>query len=295
MDRTVFRNEQGEIVVLYSDPDAVVRVVNSKIGPDLEVRQTGDGRGYGLFAMRDFLLPEERVVTYGGRQYSGPSKWDDINEEHRKNLATEAEKESAAVDYVVTVGENYALDTGLFFRPEHAGRYVNESALGQNWMANVVGTHQINNAVVDFWFKTKKPIFKGDEIIAYYGDQYGLSKYGNRGPPWRWNKREPTSDLLDKMRAVVQTMEQRLEQRKKEKRYIEEAKYDLKQARTQLATKERAAQEEAEKEAKQQKKARLLKCELCGNLAQHQEEYGKERLFCDKECQKEFYQRLKRV
>lgn len=215
---------QGEIVVAESDPDAVADAVNQAVA-DVTVAKTSDGRGYGLFAARDFRRGE-RVATYGGRQFDGPDAWAQIDTIHRQG---------GSKDYVVRVTRNTALDTGLFFRPEHAGRFVNESALGQNWMANVEGRfRRSKEGVVDYWFEAKKPIFAGDEILAYYGPEYG-------NPFWRWDKQEPSTELLQKMEAVVEEMKRRLKKRIAEGRFIDEAKADLKSADTQLQNKQREA------------------------------------------------------
>lgn len=274
MQGAVITNGRGEISVVESDSDAVVQLVNTtleKRGAGVRVTLTDDNRGYGLFAMRYFALGET-VSAYG--LISNSKRWDELDASF-EHLATN----SPLRGYVVTVNKNKGLDAGLFFLPQHAGRYVNESALGQNWMANVSG--KVEGA--EFVFKAKKHIFPGDEIITHYGEQYVA--------PWRWNSREATPELVEEMETVVMKMEQRLARFKEARALqvvIEEVRQDLQAARNQRDTVSRMVA------AAPKKRAKNVECRLCGSLAQHQEAYGNRWLFCNQECQKEYYQRGKK-
>lgn len=261
----------NEVHTINSDPDAVVELVNSKqLGT--RVAKTTDGRGYGLFATRAFR-PGDRVATYGGRVYKSI---DEVNAAH-----ADLPWDSPYRDYVVQVTGSLFLDTGLFFRPQDAGRYVNESALGQNWAANVEGKYKKRgDRIVDYWFQAKRPIDAGEEIIAYYGPQYGISKYGVRGPPWRWYNREATPELVAQMTAAANQLQSRLAKRT----FISAMEQaDLRAAYNQRDTKERELLEK-----------KRVECQLCGKLAQHEEAYGMRRMFCNPDCQVEFYQRRKK-
>lgn len=284
MQGAVVYSPAGEVNVARSDPHKVVKLVNENLA-GTEVKMTPDGRGYGLFATRPFRVGE-RVATYGGRVYSGDDVWDQVNRAHSGYPL-----DSPYRDYVVEVTGRLALDTGLFFDPRDAGRYVNESALGQNWMANVRGNFKKKSAKgelpnVDFFWEAKKPIASGEEIIGYYGKEYGLSKYGPRGPPWRWYNREVTPELLQEMEEAVRVAERRgnLD--------------DIRAARDQLDNIQRKWMEMEEERQRMEKrkkpKTSIVECQLCGNLAQHQEAWGRQLLFCNKKCQMDFYQREKR-
>jgi len=266
----------NEVYTIDSDPDAVAELVNVKTKHlGTRVAKTTDGRGYGLFATRAFR-PGDRVATYGGgRVYKST---DEVNAAHAG-----LPWDSPYRDYVVQVTGSLFMDTGLFFRPQDAGRYVNESALGQNWAANVEGKYKkstVDERTIDYWFQAKRPIEAGEEIIAYYGPQYGISKYGTRGPPWRWYNREATPELVAQMTAAANQLQSRLA-----KRGVVSAmeSSDLRAARSQRDTKERELLEK-----------RSVECQLCGKLAQHEEAYGMHRMFCNLDCQMEFYQRRKK-
>lgn len=280
MQGAVVYSPAGEVNVARSDPHEVVKLVNQYLaGTGTEVKMTADGRGYGLFATRPFQV-RERVATYGGRVYSGDDVWDQVNRVHSGYPL-----DSPYRDYVVEVTGRLVLDTGLFFDPQDAGRYVNESALGQNWMANVRGNFKKKNAKgelpnVDYFWEAKKPIEAGEEIIGYYGEEYGRSKYGPQGPPWRWYNRVPTIELLEEMEEAVRVAERRgnLD--------------DIRAARAQRDNKERQWMKmEEEQQRRERKKPRVLECQLCGNLAQHREAWGRKLTFCNEKCQMDFYQR----
>lgn len=267
--------QEGELSVTESDPDAVVVEVNRQLVTDnpntpVIVARTSDGRGYGLFAIRD-IRKGERVATYGGRQYSGPDAWDQVNAAHAHLPA-----DSPMRDYVVKVTDTLVLDTGLFFRPGDAGRYVNESFLGQNWMANVEGKY--HKASGQYWFQAKKDIDNGDEIIAYYGPDYGVSKYGPKGPPWRWYNREPTKQLVNAMTVAVIDAKGRLAKRKQGGVSTMDAEADVRAAIAQRDTVEKKVAGGVG-----------IQCQLCGRLAQHRERGGGGFSFCNEECQLEFY------
>jgi hypothetical protein len=268
MQGAVVLTAKGEISVAESDPDAVVQLVNTtleKREAGVRVALTDDNRGYGLFATRSFK-PGETVAVYG--LIANSKRWDELDASF-EHLATD----SPLRGYVVTVNKDKGLDAGLFFLPQHAGRYVNESALGQNWMANVSGKTE---------FKAKKHIFPGDEIITHYGEQYIA--------PWRWNRREATPELVEEMEKVVAKMEQRLARFKEAPQVvIEEIRRDLEAARNQRDTVSRMVVMAAPK-----KRSKNVECRLCGNLAQHREAYGNKWLFCNQECQKDYYQRKRK-
>lgn len=273
----------GEVDVARSDPHKVVKLVNENlVGTGTEVKMTSDGRGYGLFATRPFRVGQ-RVATYGGRIFSGKDAWDQVDQAHSRYPL-----DSSYRDYVVGVTEELALDTGLFFDPQDAGRYVNESALGQNWMANVRGKFKKTSAKgelpnVDYFWEAKKTIASGEEIIGYYGEEYGRSKYGPQGPPWRWYNRAATPELLQEMEEAVRVAERRGN------------RDDIRAARDQRDNKERQWMKlEEERQRRERKKPRVLECQLCGNLAQHQEAWGRKLTFCNEKCQMDFYQREKR-
>lgn len=274
-----------EVDVARSDPHEVVKLVNENLianNTGTEVKMTADGRGYGLFATRPFRVGQ-RVATYGGRIYMGKDVWDQVDRAHSGYSL-----DSPYRDYVVGVTEELALDTGLFFDPRDAGRYVNESALGQNWMANVRGNFKKRSAKgelpnVDYFWEAKKPIASGEEIIGYYGEEYGRSKYGPQGPPWRWYNRVATPELLREMEEAVRVAERRGNPD------------DIRAARAQWDNKERQCMEaEEERKKREKKKPRVLECQLCGNLAQHQEAWGRQLTFCNEKCQLDFYQREKK-
>jgi hypothetical protein len=275
MQGAVVLTAKGEISVAESDPDAVVQLVNStlgKRGAGVRVALTDDNRGYGLFSTRSFN-PGETVAVYGS--IANSKRWDELDASF-EHVAPN----SPLRGYVVTVNKDKGLDAGLFFSPQHAGRYVNESALGQNWMANV----SEKNEGAEFVFKAKKHIFPGDEIITHYGEQYIA--------PWRWNRREATPELVEEMEKVVAKMEQRLARFKGARApqvVIEEVRRDLEAARNQRDTVSRMVVMAAPK-----KRAKNVECRLCGSLAQHQEAYGNKWFFCNQECQKEYYQRGKK-
>lgn len=272
MKPAVVLTEEGEISVVESDAEAIVQRVNTTLeerGAGVRVALTDDNRGYGLFATR-YFRPGETVAIYGSIAKS--KRWDDLDK-YLEHLAPD----SPLRGYVVTVNERKGLDAGLFFLPHHAGRYVNESALGQNWMANVSG--KVKGA--EYVFVAKKHIFPGDEIITYYGDHYVA--------PWRWNKREEaTPELVEEMEMVVARMEQRLacfKEAKESSVVIEEIRQDLQAARNQRDTISRTVTN---------KRSKNVECQLCGLLAQHREAYGNGWLFCNQQCQKEYHRRRRR-
>jgi hypothetical protein len=113
----LFLTEVGEIIVPQSNADAIVEMVNDAVkDAGIQVKKTTDGRGYGLFATRGFKKGK-RVATYGGRQYTGPDAYEQIDAEHAK-----FPKGGDHEDYVVDVTNNVALDAGIYFAPKYAGR-----------------------------------------------------------------------------------------------------------------------------------------------------------------------------
>jgi len=130
-------------------PDAIVKAVNAVSGPRLRAVQ---GKGYGLFADRDYEVGE-RVTTYGG-VWDGP----EVNN-----------------PYVIGFSGGQRLDGEYGFKASEKGRWINDPQTDMRQtpdelmrLENVNVFRQGNDVGL---FATRN-IRNGEEILWYYGDEY---------------------------------------------------------------------------------------------------------------------------
>lgn len=172
-------DEVVDMAVAKQDMPALVRRVNAKLdGSGVIVKLTQDGRGYGLFAARDFARGED-IATYGGVY-------------HGKEMETDQERREFP-GYVFDVfksGRVFTYDAGRYFRLQDAGRWINEPPNGEEWLVNAEGRTTRST----LYFVANRRINTGEEIFLFYGEEY-------ENPLWRWQNviRNANRDQLERL------------------------------------------------------------------------------------------------
>jgi hypothetical protein len=147
-------------LVSIDHPEAV-EMANAAGGP--QIRMTEDGRGYGLFAQREY--EEGEFVTY----YDGVSVI----------LPTAADAEEYALKHgnayslIINANRNgfMFIDGEKLFHLTNKGRFVNESQRGQNVDMVYSAAQRAPK------FITTRRVYKGEEFLWFYGDGYDRSHY----------------------------------------------------------------------------------------------------------------------
>lgn len=175
--------------VAKEDMPALVRRVNAQLdgggggGGAVVVKLTQDGRGYGLFANRDFERGEE-IATYGG-MYHGEGMESDV-------------RFKGYVFDVFKGGRVFTYDAGRYFRLGDAGRWINEPPNGEEWLVNVEGRTKRHT----LYFVAKRRIYAGEELFLLYGEDY-------ENPWWRW-KNVIQSANRDQLERLLRSFEQQI-------------------------------------------------------------------------------------
>lgn len=148
----------------------VVAAANAQQGDGLVVRQSGPGKGYGLFATRNFPAGA-RLTRYGGAV---------------------VDFDTAEGPYVIVSVKrrgHVARDASHGFRPGEKGRWINDpwtEPLPGEWLEDAQKRwHQRQNAKLvvkddddgNWWFVSTRPIAAGEEILWDYGDGYVRSSW----------------------------------------------------------------------------------------------------------------------
>jgi hypothetical protein len=257
----IVRGDAGPLIDLRGrDFGEVVSTVNGEIARSgLEVRET-PGRGYGLFALRNFQKGET-VTQYGGVYYG--------------QCADLERRDEDFGDYVLAVPKrNCVFDPGRLFYARHAGRWINEPPYGQMWRVNLRGDPRGKH----YHFVATQTIGAGDEFFINYGPDYVA--------PWRMpavlesGNRKAIEEMLIVLRQTVVEMEGRLHRARGEDS-VQRARQDLSEAKHDV---HRVVQQLA-----------LLQCAMCGLESQMQEMFphkSQEHVlaFCNRGCQESFYQ-----
>jgi hypothetical protein len=195
----------------YQSDDQKQKLVDSIVNPKLEeinaavrVQKTSDGRGYGLFAIRN--IPKNDIITqYGGLVYA---------------KCREIQPEEGFADYVMSEDSTW-YDAGRYFFPEDAGRWINEPPYGLPYLVNAKPGKKTKQT---YPLIAKHEIWQGKEILLKYGSDYNRKGWGAD-----WVLESGTLEQVNQMVAYLKEVDKTAPEKKQEvKQWLDKAEAKLK-------------------------------------------------------------------